>query len=437
LRPPAARGLAALVSLTLVAAALLCVGVSSARARAAWTKPFELTKPGSLDYSGLQLAFSPHGAVAAAFQVADVDTPGPGQAYLVTRSPGGRVGSPRALAGVSQVLSLAYDGGRLELVAGASPHNQDCCSTTETIGVSAAGAAAAPHTLVGGLTGATHAQLVGLAGGQMMAAVGTERGVWVSQSVRGDRFGAQHLLSDAGQELVSMSAAWLGGGSSIVAWTAGRGVIGAIAPRAIDYAVGSRRQAPHGARVALTVPAGHRIDELAVARRGNGSTLAWIESWYDKRGGYHSRVEAADLVKHPQIRALSPDNRLASGLVFDDDPAGDQGAAWESCTSSDACTVQAAGRPAKGSFGSARTLGAIDAYQSPSLTVSSKGQVVIGWARGGHPVASVGFGSPSVLSSTTFATDTTVAFGPTNVALVTWIQGTLNPSVVAAAYRSR
>jgi hypothetical protein len=185
------------------------------------------------------------------------------------------------------------------------------------------------------------------------------------------------------------------------------------------------------------VPAGHRIDELAVARHGNGSTLAWIESWYDKKGAYHSRAEAADLAKHPHARALSPDNRLASGLTFDDDPAGDQGAAWESCTTSDACTVQPAGRPAKGSFGSARTLGAIDAYQSPSLTVSPKGQVVIGWVRGGHPVASVGFGSPSVLSSTTFASDTTVAFGPKNVALAAWIQGTLNPSVVAAAYRSR
>jgi hypothetical protein len=96
--------------------------------------------------------------------------------------------------------------------------------------------------------------------------------------------------------------------------------------------------------------------------------------------------------------------------------------------------VQAAGRPAKGSFGSARTLGAIDGYQSPSLTVSPNGRVVIAWVRGGRPVASVGFGSPSVLSSTTFATDATVAFGPKHVALAAWIQGTLNPSVVAAAY---
>ena len=160
----------------------MVVGVASARA--AWGKPFELTTPGTLDYLGPQLAFSPQGAAAAAFQVTDVDTPGPGQAYLVTRSSGGKVGTPRALAGVGQVLSMAYVGSRLELLAGSSPANQDCCSTAETIAVSASGTAGKARTLVGGLTGATHGQLVGLAGGRLMAAVATERGVWVAQSAK-------------------------------------------------------------------------------------------------------------------------------------------------------------------------------------------------------------------------------------------------------------
>lgn len=424
-----------LVGVAVLATVLLGVGVASARAM--WGKPFELTKPGSLDYLGPQLAFSPSGTAAAAFQVADVDAPGSGQGHLVTRSAAGRVGTARAVAGVNQILSLAYDGSRLELLVGSSAKNQDCCSAAETVGVSASGAVGRAQPLVGGLAGPVQGQLVALARGQMMAAVTTERGVWVAQSTNGDTFGPQHLVSDKGQEPVSMSAAWLGGQSSIVAWTAGRGVIGAIAPRGITYATGSRRQAPHHARLALTVPAGHRIDQVAVARRSNGATLAWIESWYDNKGAYHSRVEAADVAPKPSIHALSPDNRLASGLTLDNDAAGDQAASWQSCTTSVACTVQAAGRPAKGSFGPAKTLGAIDAPQSPSLTLSSKGQVMIGWVRGGHPVASVGFGSPSVLSSTTFAADPTVAFGPKNVALAAWIQGTLNPSVVAAAYGSR
>jgi hypothetical protein len=429
------RGLVALAGLALLATALMSVGVASASV--GWGKPFELTRPGARDYLGPQLAFSAQGAAAAAFQIADVDSPGSSQAYLVNRSPAGKVGRPRAVAGASQVLSLAYDGRRLELLVGSSPKNEDCCSAAEAIGVGPSGSAGKAHKLVGGLSGATEGRLLALAGGSMMAAVATERGVWVAQSTRGDRFGASHVVSDKGQEPVSMSAAWLGGQATIVAWTAGTGVIGATTPRTIDYATGSRRQSPHRARVALTAAPGHRIDELAVAQRGHGATLAWIESWYDRKGAYHSRVEAADLIRHARSRALSPDNRVASGLTFDGDAAGDQGVAWESCTASDACTVQAAGRPAAGRFHSARTLGAIDAYQTPSLTVAPRGQVVVAWVRGGHPVASAGFGSPTMLSSTTFASDATVAFGPRSVALAAWIQGTLNPSVVAAAYRAR
>jgi hypothetical protein len=427
--------MAALASLALIVTALLFVGTASARA--AWGKPFELTKPGSLDYLDPQLTFSAQGAAAATLEVGDVDQPGSSQAYLVGRSPQGKVGQPRAIAGVQQVLSQAYDGRPLELLVGSSSSNQDCCSTTEVVQVSPSGAVGRARKLVGGLAGATQGRLVRLADGRLMAAVATERGVWAVQATGGDRFGDPHVVSDKGQEPVSMSAAWLGGQTSIVAWTAGTGVIGATTPRSIYYATGSRKQAPHHARVALTVSAGHRIDELAVLRRGTGATLTWIESWYDKKGAYHSRVEAADLAKHPSIRALSPDNRLASGLTAGDDAAGDQGAAWESCTSTEACTVQASGRPAGGTFGSARTLGAIDAYQTATLTVSPKGQVLVGWVRGGHPVASVGFGSPSVLSSTTFATDETVAYGPKKEALAAWTQGTLNPSVVAAALRAK
>ncbi len=423
----------ALVVLVLLTTALLSVGVAAAHA--AWGKPFELTKPGSLDYLGPQLAFSPQGTAAATFQIADVDQPGSAQAYLVARSAAGRVSAPRTLAGVSQVLSLVYDGRRLELLAGTGAKGQDCCSAAEAIAVGPSGAPGRPRTLVGGLAGAAQGQLLALGDGQMMAAVATERGVWVTQSARADRFGRSHLVSDKGQEPVAMSAAWLGGQSSIVAWTAGTGVIGATTPRTIDYAVGLRTQAPHGARTAVTVPSGHRIDELAVTRHGSGATLAWIESWYDRRGTYHSRVQATDVAKNATPRALSPDGHLASGLTVDSDPAGDQGVAWESCAASEACTVQAAGRPAQGSFGTARTLGTIDPEQSPALTLSPKGRVVVGWVRDGHPVASVGFGSPSVLSTTTFATDETVAFGPRNQALAAWTQGTLNPSVVAAAYR--
>ncbi len=429
--------LPALLFLLALLAASLGLTAASASAKAGWAAPFELTAPGSLDYVGPQLGYSAQGASAAAFSVSDVDVPGSSQAYLVGRSAGGKVGRPRAVSGAGEVLGLTYAGRSLELLVGSSPKGEDCCSTAEAVPVSASGRIGRAQALVGGLTGHTQGQLVALAGGQMLAAVATERGVWVAQSSRSGRFGSQHLVSDKGQQPIAMSAAWLGGGASVVAWTAGRGVIGAIAPRAIDYATGTRSQAPHHSRVAVTVPPGHRIDELSVVRHGNGETLAWIESWYDAKGAYHSRVQASDLSKAAKTRALSPDDRLASGLAFASDAAGDEGLTWESCTTSDACAVQAAGRPAKGGFGRAKTLGSIDAYQSPALTISPRGQIVIAWVRGGHPVASAGFGSPTVLSPTTFATDPAVAFGPRNEAIAAWTQGTLHPSVVGATYHDR
>ena len=123
----------------------------------------------------------------------------------------------------------------------------------------------------------------------MLAAVATERGVWVVQSAKANRFGAQHLLTRGGQMPETLDAAWLGGESSIVAWTSANGIAGQAAPRSISYALGSKTGAPHGVKTAVTVPAGHRIDELGVAARGGGATVAWVESWYDKGGAYHSR----------------------------------------------------------------------------------------------------------------------------------------------------
>ena len=102
-----------------------------------------------------------------------------------------------------------------------------------------------------------------------------------------------------------------------------------------------------------------------------------------------------DIAPHAMVRDISPANRLASGLSFAGDVAGDQVIAWESCTAQDACQTQAAGRPAKGQYGGVRTLGAIDPSQEPSLAVGSHGQVLVGWVRGGRPVAATSAGAGS------------------------------------------
>jgi hypothetical protein len=194
--------------------------------------------------------------------------------------------------------------------------------------------------------------------------------------------------------------------------------------------------------VLLTVPAGHRIDELDVARRRSSATAAWVESWYDAHGNYHSQIRAADFGSHPSARSLSAVNGQASGISFAANAAGAQAIAWETCNGSGACSVRATTRGAKGGFGFPVALGAIDATQTPSVAVGSGGQVVVGWVRNGQPVAAAGsaaggrFGAARVISPTTYAFDLTVAFGPRRDALAAWTQGTLDPSVVAADYRA-
>jgi hypothetical protein len=294
------------------------------------------------------------------------------------------------------------------------------------------------RTLIGGLAGATQGRLLALKDG-MLAAIATERGVWVVQAGKANRFGGQHLLTHGGQMPEALDAAWLGAESTIVAWTAATGVAGQAAPRSISYALGAKTHAPRGAKTAVTVPAGHRIDELGVAARHGGATAAWVESWFDTGNTYYSIVRAMDIAPHAMVRNLSPANRLASGLSFAGDVGGDQALAWQSCTFQAACQTQVDGRGARGSFGPVRTLGAIDASQEPSLAVGAHGQVLVGWVRGGKPVAATAssaggrFSGPVSLSSTTFALDLTVGYGPAGAGLAAWTQGTLNPSVVGAA----
>ena len=364
------------------------------------------------------------------------------QAYLVSRSARGAVSPPHKLSGASEVLALGYAGPALELLAGTTPRELDCCSAVQALRVSGRGAVQRRQTLVSGLTGATLGQLIALADGRMMAAVATERGVWTTQSNKRGVFAGKRRLTGAAQSPESLSAAWLGGENSLVAWTSASGPAGSADPRSIFYSLGSKAGGPRHRHALLQVPSGHRIDQLAVARRGSNATAAWIESYSDRRGGYHSQVRAADFGAHPGPRTLSAGSGQAAGLGFAADAAGAQAVAWESCTSADSCTVRAATRSPNGHFGHGALLGSIDASQTPAVAVGPRGQVVVGWVRAGHPVAAVGsassgrFGALHVLSASTFALDLTISFGPGHDALAAWTQGTLNPSVVAADYRA-
>jgi hypothetical protein len=424
---------------TLLALCLVGSALVAPAAQAGWTRPFELVKPGTMDFLPTQLAFSNSGAASAGFSIADLDTPGSSQAYTVYRSARGSLGAPRTITGAQSILALDYSGSALQLITGTGPGSLDCCSTAQAIRISAHGAIGRPQTLVSGLAGDSTGQLVPLAGGRMVAAVGTEQGVWTLAAGPNGHFSGKHRLTGAGQAPESLAATWLGGQGSLVAWTSASGTAGASDPRTIFYAQGSKTGPPRRAVRLLQVPAGHRIDELTVARRGNGATAGWIESWFEKRGNYHSQVRAADFAAKPSVRNLSPANGDASGIDFASNGAGAQAVTWQSCTSGGSCTVHAATRAANGRFGGAATLGAIDASQEAAVTVGPAGQALVGWVRSGHPVAVVGpvtghLGVVRVLSPSSFALDLTVAFGPHHDALAAWTQGTLNPSVVAADY---
>jgi hypothetical protein len=360
----------------------------------------------------------------------------------VVRAADGATSPTWAIPNASQILAFAYDGSGLELMTGSTTSGLDCCSSSEAVRFTGGGTLQRPQTLVGGLTGPTLAQLVVLGDARMLAAIATEQGVWTLESNHSGRFTGKRRLTRSGQTPQSLSATWLGGENSLVAWTAASGPPGSANPRSISYAQFAKAGSPSATHVLQTVPAGHRIDELDVARRGSRATAAWAESWYDARGNYHSQIRAADFSSHPSARSLSAVNGQASGISLAANAAGAQAVAWETCTSSGTCSVRVATRGPKGQFGFPVALGGIDATQTPSVAVGPGGQVVVGWVRNGQPVAAVGsaaggrFGAVQALSPTTYGLDLTVAFGPRRDALAAWTQGTLNPSIVAADYQA-
>jgi hypothetical protein len=339
------------------------------------------------------------------------------------------------------VVALSYDGSALELLTGVAPRSLACCSAVQAVRLTAGGVLQPPRTLVGGLTGPAYGQLLTLGNGAMLASVATERAVWVVQSSRSDRFGSQHRLGSAAQIPQSLASAWLGGESTIVVWSSAKGPTGVADPRTLYYAMGSRRGAPSKVKSLLTVPGGHRIDELGAARRGSGATVAWVESWYDKRRNFHSEIRAADVGAHPAVRNLAGSTMPASGVDIAADAAGDQAISWKSCRPNGSCTVSVAVRGAKSTFGPYSSFGQVDPAQAPAVTVGPNGQAIVAWIRSGRPMAAVGsarnrrFGATRTLSSRAqFASDLTVAYGPRRTALAAWSQGTLSPSVVGAAY---
>ncbi len=408
-------------------------------AEARWGRPFRIAAPFTLDVLAPQVAFGSSGAAAVGFAVQDADNPTNSIGYVVWRGAGGTLSRVRQVPSAQQVLALAFDGSAVALLTGSSRAGDPCCGAAAVVRMNRGGAFTGPRILVRALSGATAGQLVPIRHG-LTAVVGTERGLWAAQASRGGRFGRTHRLTSEDARPEAIAAAAGASGGAMIAWA--QRDRGNPVPGTIYLASGTARSAPSRRRPVITVGAGRRIDEVALAGNtaGRGPSLAWIDSWYDRRGVYHSRVEIADLALPKQVRSFAVLGQIAAGLSFAQDPRGDQLLSWKTCTRAGACTVRAAVRRPGRSFDGPRRLGSIEAGQSPSAALSRNGEGLIAWVHQGHVLAAAlaphrtRFGGAHTVSGTNYAADLTLAFGPGRTALAVWSQGTLAPEVVGSVF---
>jgi hypothetical protein len=428
------------LALALALALLVALGAASSAAAAGWGRPFRIAGPAKLDVIPAQIAFSGGGTAALGYGVQDEDNSASSNAFAVQRSARGRISAARQIRGAQEVLALAYDGPTLELLIGTSPKTDPCCSTVSVVR-SAKGGFGSPQRLLGGLAGATVGRRVALPSG-VLAAFATEHGVWVAQCSGAKRFGPTHRLTAPSALPESLDATSLPGGNSLVIWTA-RPNRAAAGPTRIFAARGTPNAAPRGAATVAGVPSGHRIDEIAVAPGAAAPTVAWIDSWFDSAGVYHSQVVASDLRRAQRRAVLSGPDALAAGLSLAGDSSGDEAVAWNECTVDGGCAVRAVLRPAGKAFSATAVLPAIDASQAPALAVSSRAGTVLAWVQQGHVLAvqaargATRFGPAQLVSATNYAADLTVAFGAGRQALAAWTQGTLNQSLMGAVFSAR
>jgi hypothetical protein len=275
----------------------------------------------------------------------------------------------------------------------------------------------------------------------MVAAFATARGVWVAQSAKGGRFGPTRRLTAADASPESLRAAALPNSGAIVAWTETRPSARLSGPRSIFVASGSQQKAPAGPHAALTLSGGRTVDELALASASPATTLAWVESNFDRRGNYVSDVAVLDLTRDRIIRRYDVPGTVASGLSFGSDRRGDQVLAWKTCTPSGSCTVRAIVRAPGRRFTGPVRVGLIDGEESPVAAVSPSGDALLGWIDNGHvlavelPPGATRFSPVHVVSHTNYADNLALSFSSSGDAIATWSQGTLAPEIVGAFYK--
>jgi hypothetical protein len=442
LEGPAAVAKVARIAAATALATAAAVSAEPSNALASWGRTLRLDGPQSRDILPAQIAFSPISQAAVTFGVQDSENATSAGAFVAVRLPTGGVHRARRIAHAREPLAVGFDGTRLAMITGNAPRRRACCATAAITVAAGAGHGAERALLAGRLTGDTDGAIVPLAGSGLMAAVSTQRGVWVDQTTAAGRFEAAVRVASGGAPQ-NLAAAPLSDGGAAVAWSTALGS-GETTPRRIEVAFGSAKRPPRAPHVAVTVPVGHSVDELVLTGGAHVPTLAWVESWFGARGDFHSRVETAPAVRRARGRAVSPLGELASELSAATGADGRQVLAWDGCSFAATCVARAASRPrATVPFGTAELLGAADGGEGTTVAVSARGLALVGRVDGGNVVVStrrVGasrFGRAQAISRTGLDADPVVAFGPGRLALAVWTQGTLAPSVFARPYFAR
>jgi hypothetical protein len=386
------------------------------------------------------MAFSATGQTALGYTVFNEDHSERSQGFVAISAKNGRLGSPLRVPDTQQVLDLAFDGSDLDLLIGTSPVLRTCCSSARLIKI-AAGKPQHPRLIFRQLTGPTVGRLIMLPGGRLLSSVATAQGVWTALAGKKGRPAAARLLTPKTASLQTLGAAALRANHTVLAWTAiAPPAPSTTGPAAIMVANGTATRAPRRAHQAVTLAAGHQIDELAVGQGSSQGTLAWIESWTDSAGHLHSIAVVADLGRQIRSRTFEIPGLLASGLSLASDPSGAQVMAWKVCDLLGSCRVETVVKDAGRRFGQPISLGRIDPTATPAAAVSPQGEGLVGWVDGGHVLAAArdrrarAFAPPRVVSGTTSAMDLTLGFGASG-ALAAWSEGTFTETVMGALFK--
>lgn len=400
-----------------------------------------LAGPVKLDATPLQAAFSPGGQVAVGLGFVDPDRPSGASASVAVIPAAGRPVRTRGVPHTREVLDVAYLGGTLQILGGTSGGGLACCTQIQTLTLGSHGFSAA-RPLIRDLQGDSSGRLIASGSGSL-AVFASSMGVWAARAGHDGRFGSAHQLTAGASSPESLLAATLHGGRSLVAFAQTPLVPGSQpAPPTVMVSRGSAAGLPPRPAAVARFATGTVIGPLALAPNPSSPVLGWTEDATDGSGDNSSAAVLANVGAPPlRTRTFAISGEVASGLTGAANGTGDELFAWESCDTVPVCHVLAVSRPPRGRFGTARTLGTIDAATEPAVAVGDHGAAVIAWVTGGRIYvsrrgsSSRHFSAPVRLAGPGPVTGLHVIAGPSGRMLAVWVAGTYRTTIWASELR--